>query len=274
MRKDGTITPSEIVKLKALRSSKRKVLRNQRKIAESPGNLESSTLYTQHLWSHWKRTGHKSDRADYDPEVAIRSFVNAAPESKSYDSTWKTLVESEVDSYLLPPHSPEAPFTPKEMLDALSFPSSKILTAPGEDELRNILLIEELGEAMLILMNFITLNLVRPSIWGVSRLIFIQKNIYTSNIDEMRPISLLSVLSKLFERLLPLSPFPETCQTKSIPFSILFQEKILNIRWSFSTSKKPAYMKVVADHPTGNCFFFSTSSKLTTLSGSKAYYIK
>ena len=51
-------------------------------------------------------------------------------------------------------------------------------------------------------MNFMMLHLVKPFILGVAKILFIPKDSASANVSEMRPISLLCVTSKLFERLL------------------------------------------------------------------------
>ena len=102
-------------------------------------------------------------------------YINAAPVSASFDDEWMKHVEHEVLQSLNQPHIKEPPFSIEEMKKALDLPTKKILNAPGDDGIINILLINEMADTLLVLMNFITLKLVRPSIWGVSRLLFIPK---------------------------------------------------------------------------------------------------
>ena len=104
-------------------------------------------MHTQLLWPHWKSTRYKTDCTDYDPDASIKSYSNSVPESPAYDDAWHKQVESEVEE----PHKADPPFNREEMNTALSIPTSKILNAPGDDEIRNILLIEELSDAQAML---------------------------------------------------------------------------------------------------------------------------
>ena len=105
--------------------------------------------------------------------------MKAAPDSSNFDEDWKIYVELEVKKSLTSPSVPDTPFSLKELKHALKLPKEKILNAPGVDEIRNILLIPEMADQLLILSNFVLKYLVRPALWGIVRLLFIPKDYRT-----------------------------------------------------------------------------------------------
>ena len=144
----------------------------------------------------------RSREARFDVNEAVDHYCQAPPIRASFDEEFKIRIEREVDVMLDGRGSGVKEFTLAEGRAALRKSKKKLFSAAGDDGVRNVFLVEELLEALVVVSNFLLASSIRPAVWGVYRIKYIRKeNSSTDEMKNLRPVSIGSVVGKFVERL-------------------------------------------------------------------------
>ena len=114
-----------------------------------------------------------------DVEAAALGYTAAPPRRDSFDEEWKKRVEAYVARRLEKVNERIPSFSRKEALRALTKSRRKLMSAEGDDRVRNVFLVEELLEVLLVLANFLVSAKVRPENWAHHRVQYIPKTVET-----------------------------------------------------------------------------------------------
>jgi hypothetical protein len=135
--------------VKAARRKKRKKLRRARRKnsrvvdTEASENREKSECL---LWKKFSTLGKKKVTGEIDVEAGISLYENIAPVRPEFEDEWKSFVEKEVDEKLSGCTGSIPDLTNDEMRAAIKLAHGKALSAPGDDQVVNVLFVEELVE--------------------------------------------------------------------------------------------------------------------------------
>jgi hypothetical protein len=201
MRKEGGRRAELLAK--ELRTEKRRTVRKakRREKVRVRRSMEEKQAEWG-VWEAWRKMKRKPRVGDVDVEGAAMHYTAAPPRRDSFDEGWRMYVEEYVAKRLEKVTERIQSFSMKEALWALKKSRGKLMSAEGDDGIRNIFLIEELLEALLVLVNYLVSSNERPEDWAQHRVQYIPKTTETCDYKQMRPVSLASVLSKWFERLM------------------------------------------------------------------------
>jgi hypothetical protein len=188
-------------KRRRLRREKKKRENEKKKLAANEEGDKNKERSECTLWKRFSALGKKKTTGEIDVEEGVSLYENIAPSRPEFDDDWRKVVEEEVRCRMSTCTESIPPLSTEEVREAIRLAHQKSLSAPGDDQVMNILFVEELVEPLKIYINFILFSNTRPSS-HITKMIYIPKDVPTHDVKLMRPLSLFSNLSKLTERAL------------------------------------------------------------------------
>lgn len=178
-------------------------------VSDLASRLETTRLHYAELGTDERALNAAASEPTDDPATPAEEFIEAEPEVHEFDSRFASLIESRVNEMARESLSEtigplDAMWTADEL--ALALTRLRNGKAPGADHIHSEFLRyggKQLQHAMLILFNEILQCEYWPDRWRLGLICPIYKRTGNeSELDNYRPITLLSIVSKLFEILL------------------------------------------------------------------------